>query len=441
MGNRIVKDKIHKSLDVTEVKPIEVVINFTLPIYTRRFVMRLKQSIIAIGMSFLMLIPTVTYAKQDAFESEIYTLSESVSTDEAFLRGEQESIEKYGLDFLVKQENSYLNHEKLMKSFNMSKSNDSIYPDYYGGSYIDNNGNLVIYIKDIDISQDKFQKSIDTELGINDFTVKSAMYSYNELNSVMDMLNSYKSNNPDDIVANNFNIYWLSDRENTIVVELDEMNEEQISLFKKAVIDSPIITFKESEGTPVKQVNVNPGQKISRSTFDASMGYRAKKNGVVGIVTAGHFASLNALINVSGTDIGKVTARQESGSVDAAFIEITNSSYTPTNTLNGTSNTLSTTISQPGVGTVINKLGYKTGATTGKILSTNVSITLDGINHTNLTSADYTSDYGDSGGIIYSYISSTNTRYTLGIHCAEVGSTTYYIKADEINSALGTSRY
>lgn len=88
---------------------------------------------------------------------------------------------------------------------------------------------------------------------------------------------------------------------------------------------------------------------------------------------------------------------------------------------------------------------YKTininGTNIEKVLSTNVTVTLDGITHTNLTSADYSSSGGDSGGIVYSYVSSTNTRYTLGIHCAAVGSTRYYIKADEINSALGTSRY
>lgn len=403
--------------------------------------MKFKQSVIAIGISILMLTPVITYASENVSVSKISAIEETILTDDAFLKVEHESLAKYDSNFLTKQENSYLNYEKLMRSFNTSKSDNTIYPEYYGGSYIDDNGDLVVYIKEAEISKAASLQNISQVLETKDFIVKSANYSYNELNSFMDTLNSFKLKNPNDSVSNNFNIYWLSDRDNNIVVELNEMSEEQINRFKKTVIDSPIITFKASSGTPVKEVNVNPGQKISTSTANGSMGYRAKKNNVVGIVTAGHLASLNTTININGTNIGKVTARQESGSVDAAFVEITNSSYTPTNTLNGTTNTLSTTTSKPGVGTVINKLGFSTGATTGKVLSTNVTVTLDGITHTNLTSADYSSSGGDSGGIVYSYVSSTNTRYTLGIHCAAVGSTRYYIKADEINSVLGTSRY
>jgi len=33
-----------------------------------------------------------------------------------------------------------------------------------------------------------------------------------------------------------------------------------------------------------------------------------------------------------------------------------------------------------------------------------------------LTLATYSSDSGDSGGIVYTYVSSTSTRYTVGIH-------------------------
>ena len=82
-----------------------------------------------------------------------------------------------------------------------------------------------------------------------------------------------------------------------------------------------------------------------------------------------------------------------------------------------------------------------TGATSGKIISINASFTVSGETFTNLTSADYESASGDSGGIVYSYISSTNTRLTLGIHKGSLGSTRYYVKANQINSALGTSRY
>lgn len=47
-----------------------------------------------------------------------------------------------------------------------------------------------------------------------------------------------------------------------------------------------------------------------------------------------------------------------------------------------------------------------------------------------------------SGCVVYSYIGSTGARLTLGIHTGASGSgTRYYTKANEVNAALGTSRY
>ncbi|HZK71903.1 MAG TPA: hypothetical protein VFD03_10390 [Clostridia bacterium] len=115
--------------------------------------------------------------------------------------------------------------------------------------------------------------------------------------------------------------------------------------------------------------------------------------------------------------------------------------HTPSNVLVDSSNVLSTTISSSGVGTVINKAGKSTGYTSGTVTSTNVSVSYDGQNFNYLVAANYTSAPGDSGGIVYSYISSTNTRYTLGIHVASNGTTRYYCKAMHVNDALGCTRY
>ena len=214
--------------------------------------------------------------------------------------------------------------------------------------------------------------------------------------------------------------------------------------FLKNVCDSAVIKFEQGCGPIETEVNVNAGDKISFSGGSASVGYRVKRDGVVGFVTAGHAAnSVGKSIMYNGTTIASCEATQQSGNADAAFCAITNSDYSPTNTLSGTSNTLSTTISEPGVGTVINKIGMKTGHTSGKVLSTNVTITFSsGATISNLTSADYESGPGDSGCVVYSYIGSTGARLTLGIHTGASGSgTRYYTKANEVNAALGTSRY
>lgn len=367
--------------------------------------------------------------------------SVNVYANDVVLDTEKQSLEKYSTEYFAKQEKSGQDYNKLIDFFNQSKSSESKYPEFYGGSFVDTNGDYLIHINEKHKSLNHSKQELSEIIGNNNFKVLSANYSYNELEDVMNSLNSFKINNPNNKVAKNFNTYWLSDIDNSVIVELDNMTDVQITLFKDQVLDSPIITFKKSSGIAEKFATLNPGQRIDSSTHMGSMGYRAKKGTKEGIVTAAHLVGLNDDAYVGNDIIGDVTASQESGPVDASFVEITHSSYTPSNVITGTSNVLSTVTSQPGVGTIINKVGTSSGHTSGRILSTNLSKTIDGINHTNLTSADFYATGGDSGGIVYSYISSTNTRYTLGIILGGNGTETYFSKADEINSALGISRY
>lgn len=337
------------------------------------------------------------------------------------------------------QENAAAAYDELMASFSTTYSNfgEKVYPDYYGGSYINDDGKLVVYVTD--------GMRRPAALSDNaDVIYVPCTYSYNELLSVMDTLNDYKFSHPNDTVANNFNEFGLYDSENRVIVKLDDLSDESVKEFKENVCDSDVIEFEPGSGPAKAEVNVNAGDKISYSGGSASIGYRVKRNGVVGFVTAGHAAdSEGKSIKYNDTAFASCEKSQRKGNVDAAFCKITNSSYSLTNTLSGTSNTLSTTISEPGVGTVINKIGMTTGHTYGKILSTNVTVTFaSGDTISNLTSADYDSGAGDSGGVVYSYIGATGARLTLGIHTgAGDDGTRYYTKANEINAAFGTSRY
>ncbi len=56
-----------------------------------------------------------------------------------------------------------------------------------------------------------------------------------------------------------------------------------------------------------------------------------------------------------------------------------------------------------------------------------------------MTSVDYKSDVGDSGGIVYSLIKSSDTRYTVGVHHGRSmdGKLAVYSKADNVLSTLG----
>lgn len=104
--------------------------------------------------------------------------------------------------------------------------------------------------------------------------------------------------------------------------------------------------------------------------------------------------------------------------------------------------TLETPVFSRGIEILTEKIGFTSGHTSGRVVATDVSADTDtGVFLTNLTEATYDSEGGDSGGIVYSYIGSTNTRLTLGIHLGRYGNNAIYSKANEINDALNISRY
>lgn len=368
----------------------------------------------------------------------VLTLLASMITPAEYVNANEPEYTDVGI-----QESACEAYDELMNSFPLSRSTgEKIYPDYYGGSYINDFGQLVIYVTDMANTP-----AVLSDIDSSTVVYQQCDYSYSELNELMDILNCYKLQNPDDSIARNFNHYALLDAENRIVVDLDDYSETRIQEFKDHVSSSDAILFVKAEA-PMEQYALQPGEKISSHAYDTyyytgSIGYRAERNGIKGLVTAGHVIGANKTLyqGVGEKVIGKCLVSNVGGSYDAAFCEITDTS-TLSNTLYGTSNVLSTAISEPGVGTLVNKIGAATQHTYGKITSINATVSyIDGPTLTNMTEVELYSEKGDSGGIFYSYVSSTNTRYTLGILTGGNSTTTSYSKANEINKGLGTKRY
>ena len=359
------------------------------------------------------------------------------------------------------QESANQLYESLMSAFNSANGKNSStpsqlsYPDAYGGAYINDSGKLVIYVV-----ESKIEDSSDIDSTIEDisnfspadnvldsttadYVLEPCEYSYTDLNNIMDLLNNYKINNQGSEIANNFKKFGLYDSENRVIVYLEEFNEEKIKEFKENVCDSDAIVFAQGFGAIETQSSWSPGQPARNASDQGALtlGYRAKFGSTIGIVTAAHAVKMGEELIWNGDRFAKATIRNLGGSCDAVFCKMINS-HDATNTLYGTGNTLSTTISEPGVGTTINKIGFTSGHTSGRVVATDVSADTDtGVFLTNLTEATYDSEGGDSGGIVYSYIGSTNTRLTLGIHLGRYGNNTIYSKANEINDALNISRY
>lgn len=205
------------------------------------------------------------------------------------------------------QESAVAAYDELMASFatTYSNSGEKIYPDYYGGSYINDAGQLIVYVTD------NVQRPAVLSDNAN-VVYEPCTYSYNELLSVMDTLNNYKFSRSNDAIASNFNEFGLYDSENRIIVKLDDLSDESIKEFKENVCDSAVIKFEQGCGPIETEVNVNAGDKISFSGGSASVGYRVKRDGVVGFVTAGHAAnSVGKSIMYNGTTIASCEQRNK----------------------------------------------------------------------------------------------------------------------------------
>lgn len=142
-------------------------------------------------------------------------------------------------------------HDKLMNYFSedwMERESDpDLYPDYYGGSFIDNNGIFVIAVTQND---ENIKALLKQALESDNFKVESVRYSYKEMLRVMDSIDEFLVNNsiPDDhIVLANFAGAYPDVMENRVKVLLNEVNQNIINSFKRDVTNSQLVIFEQGE--------------------------------------------------------------------------------------------------------------------------------------------------------------------------------------------------
>lgn len=142
-------------------------------------------------------------------------------------------------------------HKQLMLSFGddwMERESDSdLYPDFYGGSFIDYSGTFVIAISG---EPEQYIDHLTTVLGTDNFHVEKVQYSYKQLMQVMDLVDAFLVNpaipetHP---VMTHFAGAYPDVMENRVKVLFTEVNQEVIDLFQKEISNSPIFVFEQGE--------------------------------------------------------------------------------------------------------------------------------------------------------------------------------------------------
>ena len=142
-------------------------------------------------------------------------------------------------------------HDKLMSSFNPNWENEepapTDYPEYYGGSFIDNDGKFVVCVVG---NPAQHRSKIAAILETDDFLTETCTYSYREMMDVMDKIDAFLSNSSipaDHPFLSRFAGAGADVFENRVVVQLTEMNDAVIQAFKKDISNSPAVMFEKGE--------------------------------------------------------------------------------------------------------------------------------------------------------------------------------------------------
>lgn len=145
---------------------------------------------------------------------------------------------------------------------------DTIYPNYYGGSYIDDEGGLVSLSTD---NVDCVVEDLKLRAKSSNFKVEKCEYSLNELQSLNKKLGDFFENTS---IAND--LKWVSVGidiiNNKVSVDLEDCSEQMIAKFKSMVSDSPMIKFNEV--SPIiwdSEYELRPFDSVKTSSITTSV--------------------------------------------------------------------------------------------------------------------------------------------------------------------------
>ncbi|NCB04432.1 MAG: hypothetical protein EOM69_02795 [Clostridia bacterium] len=244
--------------------------------------------------------------------------------------------------------------------------------------------------------------------GDNAYVLQPAKHSYNELISAKHEIfeRSQKIRNEKLFDCNMITIS-IRDNYNKVFIGIPTLEDNRVAKYLTDGIDFSLYEFYIAS-PPQQFGNYHPGDCI-HGNIGGSTGYKAKLtiDGVekIGFVTAAHVTNgSNAYTNWTHlVKIGNTIVEQNSGSVDAAFVELTGS-HTFANQIDGYNITAGTSVI-PAIGSTVYKIGTTTGTTSGTVIS-NINESwwdIDGVLvlFTNLCDTTVYCEGGDSGGLMY----------------------------------------
>ncbi|MCL2386916.1 MAG: hypothetical protein FWC89_05110 [Defluviitaleaceae bacterium] len=153
-------------------------------------------------------------------------------------------VAQFGQEFLENRNRAVAIAQEIEDSFPQNELGETIYPDDFGGLYLDSDGNLVILVVGSSSSFENFAY-LDANV-----IIREVEFSHAEIRAMSSSIAEFfwynwgrEDSHP---VADNITSVGFTSSENRVFVWLRDASEEQINLFKSTVIDSPMVSIEAS---------------------------------------------------------------------------------------------------------------------------------------------------------------------------------------------------
>ena len=239
--------------------------------------------------------------------------------DELNREADQLLIDVLGYDFIQ-------NHNRAVENAGVIRSSiqRTGFNDIYGGSYIDDNGNLVLLIVEADGVRSDMVEMFEVAYDYMGISVRAVKYSYDDLVRVFQDISMILSNEFNSRIRSNVSSLYVDVFDNRVVVTLREYNQEYVDLFKDTIVDLPMVMLKactlgniswganylpsevedymtEFSGPIIGRTTLVQGERLYvNGVSRGSVGYGAIRNrdNMRGFVTHGHFLRVGDEISV-----------------------------------------------------------------------------------------------------------------------------------------------
>lgn len=179
-------------------------------------------------------------------------------TDEAFDEFYKDLVEDRGEEFAKNLYRAQENDEALMALFPKNESGEPVYPDFIGGIYYNDDGNMVVQlVTDAQTSDVDLRTAVDNLIAERNIIVEYVEFSHNEISTTMDTLAAITNERPD--IFDRVDSIAEDTLNNRVEIRMRVCSEEEIAWFRENVFDSPILSFVESSGPYETSISANEG--------------------------------------------------------------------------------------------------------------------------------------------------------------------------------------